>query len=642
MSRLSTNFWNCLGDDAGRTADVSSSLLGCERGFLSFVTCVAVLFFTLLVTMVFNVGAAVRQKVDVQNAADAAILTSTSMTARGLNAVTLTNHMLGELSAILVIHEALGGTELDDLAPKNERKQSNISNVLNKSLTALLPLSSSYELHSLDEQAVKQMKKDGGSDDDSQGKHQAFATIFDARCTMKFYMTEVLIGRLVAIAVRFIPFGIGEAIYWGINIPLTVLVGKMLQEVIILDGVEQIAKVFSTVAKRNIVESQMLPFLENYGEVCFKQFPVIGERVAQEAAKKNNVTLHLFPARLPLPIEREPAPPAESQSVLFGREPRGGNASSDADFLSKALDLLGSATSILGDANDVLGTNGGVQNPGVSLRPNPGNDGYGRGANWSRDSLPRLSRDDWKKVEQSQWTRATYPYVQGWRKPIREWFAGVLMVSRAGTWYSRWTNRYTAAKTYQFRSGQYGGQKNQRKLAMYVMKEAPTAGKGREGWTTDGDEAEPLFTQMAFVHRDARQPIATAIFGTAPTDGIVCYSQAIVYNGNKQNIDSWRDGGTYQPELGWDTLNWQAPVNSARAFEFLKGDEAGMRIMPPSVPFLFFNKADEHPNVKLNWQAKLTPVTRYGDARISMIRAPAKIRNTVIKLPLDLGTFRTH
>ncbi|MGC3968799.1 MAG: Tad domain-containing protein [Pirellulales bacterium] len=380
MFRHLNSLGRCLADDAGRSAEATQSLAGCERGFLSFVTCVAVLFFALLVTMVFNVGAAVRQKVEVQNAADAAILTSTSMTARGLNAVTLTNHMLGELSAILIIHEALGGTELDDLAPKDERKQSNVSNILNKSLTTLLPLSSSYELHALDEQAVKQMKKDGGSDDDSQGKHQAFATIFDARCTMKYYMTEVLIGRLVAIACRFIPFGIGEAIYWGINIPLTVLVGKMLQEVIIIDGVEKIAKIFSTVAKRNIVESRMLPFLENYGEVCFKQFPVIGERVAQENAKRNNVTLHLFPARLPLPIEREPAPPAESQSILFGREPQGGNASSDADFLSKALDLLGSATSLLGDANDVLGTNGGVQNPGASLRPNPGDDGYDRGA----------------------------------------------------------------------------------------------------------------------------------------------------------------------------------------------------------------------------------------------------------------------
>lgn len=642
MCPTQTNFRALLANDDGTPCRELRSLHGSESGFLSFITCVAVLFMALLVTLVFNVGGAVKQKIELQNAADASILSSSSMTARGMNAVTLTNHMLGELTALMVLHEALGGTELDDnVADGDKRQMSPPSKLLNTSLTTLLPLSSSYELHELDKQAVDRMKKDGGSDSDSGGKHLAFGTIFDARVTLKYYMTEVLIGRLVAIACRFIPFGIGEAIYWGINVPLSVLVGKMLQEVLILDGVEEIAKLFSKVAKRRVVESQMLPFLENYAEVCTKQFPVIAERVAQETAKRNGVELMLYPARVNLPVEREPVPPGESTG-LFRREPRGGDAESTADFLSKALDLLSSATSLLGDANDVLGTSGGVQSPGGSLRPNPGRDGYGRGANLSRDSLPRFSRDEWKVIEQSQWTRATYPYVRGWRKPIREWFAGVLMISRAGTWYSRWTNRYTVTKAYQYRIGTYGGQKNQRKLAMFVMQGSPKSGKGREPWTTDGDKAEMLFTQMAFVHRDARQPLASAIFGSAPKDGLVAYSQAVIYNANRQNISGWRDGGTYQPELGWDTLNWRAPVASARAYEFLEGDDAGMRIMPPAIPFIMFTKASEHPEVRLNWQAKLTPVTRYGEVWRAGLRMPAKMRNILLKLPLELETFRTH
>ena len=65
------------------------SLHESEQGFLSFVTCIAVLFFTVLVALVLNSGSAVKQKVELQNSADAAILTSTSLTARGMNAITL-------------------------------------------------------------------------------------------------------------------------------------------------------------------------------------------------------------------------------------------------------------------------------------------------------------------------------------------------------------------------------------------------------------------------------------------------------------------------------------------------------------------------------------------------------------------------
>ena len=77
--------------------------------------------------LVFNVGGAVKQKVELQNAADASILSSSSMTARGMNAITLTNHMLGELTALMVLHEALGGTELDDNVANGDKRQSSAS-----------------------------------------------------------------------------------------------------------------------------------------------------------------------------------------------------------------------------------------------------------------------------------------------------------------------------------------------------------------------------------------------------------------------------------------------------------------------------------------------------------------------------------
>ncbi|MBL9094355.1 MAG: hypothetical protein JNL96_24250 [Planctomycetaceae bacterium] len=610
-----------------------------EDGFLSFVSCVVVLFGTLLVATVFNIGSPVKQKIELQNAADASILSSMSMTARGMNAVTLTNHMLGELTALMVIHEALGGTELDDNVEKGDRRQSSsMSAALNAALIGLQNAGITYnaEFGSLDRQTADRLKKDGGDKENSGGEHLAFATIFDCRLTLKYYMCEVYVGRAVANLCRFIPFGIGEVIYWAINIPLTVVVAKMFQEILIIDGVEQIAKVFSR-PKRQIIERRVLPFMENYGEACVKQIPVAAAKAAEQTAERNGVKLHLYPAQVKLPLELEPKPP---QSQLGGgREPRAGNASSPADIVSKVLDVIGSASDALDTAASLFGLDDDI--PSFS-GPSPGNDGYPAGQNLSRDSLPKLSQQQWSDVERSQWTRAAYPYVQGWRKPIREWFAGVLLVSRGGTWYSRWTNRYTVAKSYQYRNGQYGGQKGQDALAMYVMQDAPQSGKGLETWTKNNEQAEQLFTQIAFVQKPGKAPIAPVIFGSAPEDGLVAYSQAIFYNANNQSIPANKNVvGRLQPELGWDTLNW-TPGGGSRAFEFLQGDEASMRITPPPIPFIMFNKAQEHPQVRLNWQAKLTPTTRYGEARRSAVRMPSEIRSVLLKQPLDLDAFQTH
>ena len=48
-----------------------------------------------------------------QNAADAVAFSSAQWMARGMNAATATNHLLGEVTAITVVIEGLGGPEAD-------------------------------------------------------------------------------------------------------------------------------------------------------------------------------------------------------------------------------------------------------------------------------------------------------------------------------------------------------------------------------------------------------------------------------------------------------------------------------------------------------------------------------------------------
>lgn len=615
------------------------SLHASEDGLLSFITCIAVLFFTVLVALVLNTGSAVKQKIELQNAADASILTSTSLAARGMNALTMTNHMVGELTAILVIHEALGGSTMDDLIQKGSKGEvSSTSRNLNIALDVGFAADVESPYRTLDEQVVKRLKKDGGSKQDSGGKHLAFASIFDSRLSLKFAMTLCLVGRVIAIIVKAIPI-VGQAISIALHIAISVVVFKIGQEILLIDGIEELAKLFSKTVKRRLIENQVLPFMENYGNTCVKQFPIIGERVAKETAKRNGVTLFMFPTRLELPVEPEPAP----RGGGFGSEPPHGNAGGGGSL--GLLDSITDASDTISDFNktpffdfDVPGA------PSLGLGFSPPGDGYGPDDNKARRDLPKASASDWRDMSRSQWVRGSYPYVRTWRKPIREWFGGTLLIAQSSKWYSQWSNRYALAKPFWYRTGEYGGKKGQRKLAMYVMKGEPKSGKGREPWTSNGRQAELLFTQMAFVHRDAKTPIAPFLFGSGPKDGMVAYGQAIIYNANPQ--DAQADGnkiGTFQPTVAWDTLNWTSPTSSARAFEFPHGDDGGFGIIPPAVPFVLFMKAPEHPNVRLNWQAKLTPVTRYGDARLSAaVLMPAKMKKILMKLPLDLGTFRTH
>ena len=74
-------------------------------------TCVAILGLMVLAGFVGNAGHVVTTKVSTQNAADAIAFSSAQWMARGMNAVTATNHLLGEVTALVVILEGLGGPE---------------------------------------------------------------------------------------------------------------------------------------------------------------------------------------------------------------------------------------------------------------------------------------------------------------------------------------------------------------------------------------------------------------------------------------------------------------------------------------------------------------------------------------------------
>src|SRR5262249_51392083 len=149
--------------------------------------------------------------------------------------------------------------------------------------------------------------------------------------------------------------------------------------------------------------------------------------------------------------------------------------------------------------NDLAGwlTGDTIQIPDFVTPPEPGPDGYPKN-NPSRYSLPR---GDYDHEPRSQWVRATYPWVNYWRTPMRGSMDLLLTLSSASDWYRNWTNKYTLARSYEYRS------RPDRKLYMYVMKDARPGEKGNEPWTRKAghERADELFSMVAFAHRPVRE-----------------------------------------------------------------------------------------------------------------------------------------
>jgi len=237
----------------------------------------------------------------------------------------------------------------------------------------------------------------------------------------------------------------------------------------------------------------------------------------------------------------------------------------------------------------------------------------------------------------TQWVRATFPYVDTFRAPSIKKFSDSSFFSMALTrsgfakHFEKWTNRYTLTKAWQFRSGarfvktgdtsaEWQKKSDAKPLEMYVMKGSfdrkAAEGqrrdlKGFESWTLTTpkakNEAEEMFTVVSFTHRKIEPLFSPVIYPNGSKHGTTTFAQAVFYNANEQS-----PGVTRQPvlptllKIGWDTLNWDPSSNSPEW-----GNK--LAVAEPKWPWDIFN-ASNYPQssakVRLNWQAKLLPVTK--------------------------------
>jgi len=319
---------------------------------------------------------------------------------------------------------------------------------------------------------------------------------------------------------------------------------------------------------------------------------------------RHSVRANVFPvpSQISLPLVKEPAPvdspgmTIRSKSVESGVPPPLDGLISKIKKVTDFIEFVNDSLEFIPGASEITGW----------FEPSlPPTDNDGSPKNFSRETLKKINAD-WPKEETTQWVRATYPWVDALRAPIIGGMKSplTLPLSKAGVWYGHWTNRFTLAKSYSYRSGRPLLLTNgpQKRLKMYVMKGMKPDRKGRETWTTDSNEAEQLFTSLGFSTHRSDVLFSPAVFGKAGHEQ-VAYAQALYYNANPQQPGS---SGARQPRVGWDTLNWKPPVNVP---EYGSVPTERGNMWPPWA--VFERKPQSNtPGIKLNWQAKLVPVTR--------------------------------
>src|SRR5262245_20018706 len=178
-----------------------------RHGKITLVTIFVILGMIVLAGFVGNAGHVVTNKVAAQNAADAIAFSSAQWMARGMNAVTATNHLLGETTGLVVVIEGLGGPEADH-SLEAYPPQSRVTDTLNQNFIKLaqiqgLPVYGAQAAGKIDSMFLDAIVNKLVSPKDT--KHRAFAAIYDSKLSLKKSTAKRLIVKSIANAGLWVP-----------------------------------------------------------------------------------------------------------------------------------------------------------------------------------------------------------------------------------------------------------------------------------------------------------------------------------------------------------------------------------------------------------------------------------------------------
>lgn len=499
-----------------------------QRGQISLVVAVIALGLGIACCFVGGIAERVASKLEVQQAADAAAYSNALVSARGMNAVTATNHLMGELTALCILHEGLGAlqVEQDDASPPTSFPESEeMSREIQDKKSAHYPslterggetLPAAY-IYNWDKKIVENCVEIIRLDSDGRmGHHQTGAALYDAMIrikeqagytlTVKQVLKDVnVIANLVAKVPKLRPFMIViDTVVAVAHAYGDVLLLDLAKEKIFLRGMDAIWPALGSF--KQPVRSVLIPALSQYADsvvgVAGSDAQASGLYLspvqrAQEAALSEYLEFyridrfgqHPAPKSFRLPLVPEPVKPVVDAAVIpptIWDSEGMSNRASMKDFL-RAIDsifdairplrplfawakriremsdaIFPPASFLMDQAMEYLNGNGGDSKGlfdffqaadrliELALTDPPGTraaDLQPYDHNPTHASFEKFEID----VEQeslSQWTRATYPYVDSYRAPFRHFFDRSLPNSCLRTYFTHWTNRFTLIETH--------------------------------------------------------------------------------------------------------------------------------------------------------------------------------------------------
>jgi len=270
-----------------------------RRGFVSMPLMFVFLGMLLLFSFLINVGLVVSRKIETQNAADSVAYSTALQRARGMNAITAANHLMGELHAIVVLHHAMGGDEMDGLKDKRTTDQ-----FVAKMLPLSQMLADKLSRIPAPKKIMEEVKKDplyGGAIGASKERLQ--------QLLVSAYLTHAL-GGFLEKSVSWIPY-VGKVLMaYGLTVQGIALgfEGKIYQEWQTIFLFEKAAS--GTVSVKKQLQRTVIPALHTYTQAMTYYVPFIKTPQAlKKAAEANKVEADMYPGPfippLMLPIEME-------------------------------------------------------------------------------------------------------------------------------------------------------------------------------------------------------------------------------------------------------------------------------------------------------------------------------------------------
>lgn len=252
-----------------------------QGGGMIFSSMVAMIALAFLIGYMANTGAETIEREKMQHAADSVAYSSAVWLARGMNTTASINHVLGELTAYVVILEAFGGPETSFGPCKIEEE-------MNDALTnGVYETLSPCPYFEWDRELVQQVIEAFTDHDE----HTAAAACYDAELTLKYYALLCLnikakatilyrIGELV----MYVPI-IGTAIGTGIIVAAKLIHGLASTELVIILA-EYIRLSFLESAIIPVVSLLKLPLRTNICNITLRD----ANTVVDAFPRKNNIT----------------------------------------------------------------------------------------------------------------------------------------------------------------------------------------------------------------------------------------------------------------------------------------------------------------------------------------------------------------